>query len=373
MIYAYSNPDITKGSAIKAVKKSVGYCPDCGSKLIPKCGMIKIDHWAHTPNSDCHQYEPMSEWHLRWQLSMRNPVGGVNIEVPVVIGEKYKRADLVTHDGIIIEFQHSPMSLEERLERESHYKTEKNSGILWVIHPSIKSSKTWDKETNSKIFVDIGDVLYDLHVSTNNERRSFSFGYEKKNSAIFSKDFINAIINGRNVTSKTWEKLHNKYDTQSHKKKDPYLNETLLHHDNSVRTAVNWKSIADEKAKQKIIEESAYKLYQKVVYPSIIPDDFDRNDNTRNSGNNKITNECTNPDCRYVENKICTSPATCTDRCIDWNKFDKYRFQRDIEDGREVCNIDGCMWVRKGVCHAPHGYGVICIKSNKCIDEEATS
>lgn len=69
--------------------------------LVPKCGMIKMHHWAHRANSYCHMYEPMSEWHVNWQMQIKNPVGGVNVEVPVVVGTKYKRADIKTRGGCV--------------------------------------------------------------------------------------------------------------------------------------------------------------------------------------------------------------------------------------------------------------------------------
>jgi hypothetical protein len=31
----------------EATKGAIGICPNCGSKLIAKCGDIKINHWSH--------------------------------------------------------------------------------------------------------------------------------------------------------------------------------------------------------------------------------------------------------------------------------------------------------------------------------------
>lgn len=118
-------------------------CPDCGQPVITKCGMIVAHHFAHYPGSvgsDCDSkyHDGMSAWHMNWQKTLKNPIAGKNIEVVVVIGEQYKRADLIAPSGLIIEFQKSPISLAERLCREEHYKD-----MIWVVHRDLIDSKVW--------------------------------------------------------------------------------------------------------------------------------------------------------------------------------------------------------------------------------------
>jgi competence CoiA-like predicted nuclease len=59
MKYAIVNN--AKTEAIKGVK---GFCPNCGSELIAKCGERKINHWADKGNRTCDPWwEPETEWH----------------------------------------------------------------------------------------------------------------------------------------------------------------------------------------------------------------------------------------------------------------------------------------------------------------------
>ncbi len=115
------------------------YCPECKEPLITKCGKLTTPHFAHKPHTECGKlyHDGMSEWHYNWQLKIENPTAGVNIEVPIQ-QEYLKRADVITKEGIVIEFQKSPLPIDERRLREYQYKN-----MMWVVHKDIKKSKTW--------------------------------------------------------------------------------------------------------------------------------------------------------------------------------------------------------------------------------------
>lgn len=121
MLYAYDQ----HGNKIEAAPNSSGFCPACRNELIPRCGQIKIHHWAHRGQRDCdHWYEPETEWHAEWKRQF----GKENCEVVM----PPHRADIVGKSGIVIELQHSPISPEEIRERETFY-----GNMMWIVdaHP----------------------------------------------------------------------------------------------------------------------------------------------------------------------------------------------------------------------------------------------
>lgn len=98
-----------------------GICPGCGGSVIPKCGELISWHWAHVAGEDCDTWhEPMTAWHRNWQSAAPS----WRREVP--IGRH--RADVVTVDGRIYEFQHSSLDPDELTEREDFYRGD----LVWL-------------------------------------------------------------------------------------------------------------------------------------------------------------------------------------------------------------------------------------------------
>ena len=53
-----------KIEAQKGIKNAV--CQFCGKIVIPKCGQVKIHHWAHKTKENCDPWwENETEWHRR--------------------------------------------------------------------------------------------------------------------------------------------------------------------------------------------------------------------------------------------------------------------------------------------------------------------
>jgi len=120
-------------------------CIYCGEEVISKCGPINEDHFAHIPSAECDTrrfHDNKTLWHIRWQRTVDPLLPGVNIEVPIVIDGELKRADLISKSNYIIEFQHSHLPIDERINREKHYKN-----IIWVVHTDRRNSKTWKHPT----------------------------------------------------------------------------------------------------------------------------------------------------------------------------------------------------------------------------------
>lgn len=126
---------IINGIKTEATKGAKGICPSCNSELIAKCGEIKISHWAHKGNRNCDPWwEPETEWHRSWKNNFSQDWQEVLL-IDKNTNEKHI-ADIRTKHGLVIEFQHSPISSQERASRENFYRT-----MFWVFDGArLKSS-----------------------------------------------------------------------------------------------------------------------------------------------------------------------------------------------------------------------------------------
>jgi hypothetical protein len=96
-------------------------CPICKSPVIPKCGEINIHHWAHKNNLECDSFwEPETLWHRNWKNLFPKE------QTEVTIGKH--RADILRKDGIVVELQHSSISIKDIFEREQEYKK-----MIWLF------------------------------------------------------------------------------------------------------------------------------------------------------------------------------------------------------------------------------------------------
>jgi hypothetical protein len=110
---------------IRATPHATGVCSICKESMIPKCGQIKVHHWAHKSKKNCDAWwEPESEWHRQWKTFVQDDFREIVIEKN---GVKH-RADIKLPSGIIIELQKSPLVYGERLNREVFYEK-----LVWII------------------------------------------------------------------------------------------------------------------------------------------------------------------------------------------------------------------------------------------------
>ncbi|MBT4052870.1 MAG: hypothetical protein HOE73_07250 [Bacteroidetes Order II. Incertae sedis bacterium] len=115
-----------------------GVCDMCGGEMVPKCGKIRIHHWAHRRGQDCDPWSGKeTEWHREWKQEF--PEHCREVTVTSDDDEKH-RADVKTDSGLVIEFQHSPIKLEDRQIREAFYKD-----MVWVVD-GLRVLKSFDKQ-----------------------------------------------------------------------------------------------------------------------------------------------------------------------------------------------------------------------------------
>lgn len=101
-------------------------CSDCGAETTPKCGKIRVPHWAHRGQRDCDSWwEPETEWHRAWKNHF--PENWQERRHTSENGEIH-RADVKTDRDVVIEFQHSFLDQNERLSRETYYQN-----MVWVV------------------------------------------------------------------------------------------------------------------------------------------------------------------------------------------------------------------------------------------------
>lgn len=118
-----------------------GFCPGC--KICLKAKALASQHvrsyWSHK-SGDCDPwYEPEGEWHREWKSRWPEECR------EVVIGPH--RADVRTKEGLVIELQHSAISSDEILERETFY-----GNMMWIL-----DARAWDIGCREKVYVGESD------------------------------------------------------------------------------------------------------------------------------------------------------------------------------------------------------------------------
>lgn len=126
MLYAVGNSN----NRIRARPNDVGRCPACEGEMIPKCGEINVWHWAHKTLRGCDPwFGKETEWHLCWKA--RFPNDWVEQLICAASEERIEKhiADVrLPTSGLVIEFQHSPISPSEIGARENFY-----GKMIWVF------------------------------------------------------------------------------------------------------------------------------------------------------------------------------------------------------------------------------------------------
>jgi hypothetical protein len=101
--------------------------------MIAKCGQLRVWHWAHKGVRTCdHWWERQTPWHRGWKDHF--PEECQEIVQVSAQGEKHI-ADVKTHSGVVLEFQHSVLKQGERESREAFYKT-----MVWVVDARRRAS-----------------------------------------------------------------------------------------------------------------------------------------------------------------------------------------------------------------------------------------
>jgi competence protein CoiA len=140
---------LVNGEKREASRGLIGICQGCDQQMIPKCGPIKVSHWAHKGERCDLWKEPETLWHRRW----KNQFSPEWREVRHSAAEgQCHIADIRTEHGLVIECQHSPIPAAERVAREKFYSA--NGRMVWIVNGGryktarsrlIKSQASWGR------------------------------------------------------------------------------------------------------------------------------------------------------------------------------------------------------------------------------------
>ena len=118
---------LVQGKKMTPRPRQRGHCLYCGEEAVSKCGHIKIWHWSHKRDGSCDPWwDAESEWHRSWKNQFPAEWQEV-VHTDEETGERHV-ADVKTDKGMVIEFQRSPISLEEMRSREGFY-----GNMIWVV------------------------------------------------------------------------------------------------------------------------------------------------------------------------------------------------------------------------------------------------
>ena len=104
-----------------------GTCALCGCTMIAKCGRFVSWHWAHKRRTECDPWlEGETDWHIQWKDRFPRDCQEI-VHLDELTGERHI-ADVKTHNGLVVEVQHSPISEQELRSRENFY-----GKMIWIV------------------------------------------------------------------------------------------------------------------------------------------------------------------------------------------------------------------------------------------------
>lgn len=128
----------------------------CGEPVIAKMGSVVRHHWSHKGKRiDCDPWsDGHSAWHLDWQALWHPSHREVVLDELRNQDRVRHRADVLTRDGVVIEFQHSSLSADKMWERIDFYQRMCSSGrMVWVFDIAAHLVPFTDYTKPSKVFV----------------------------------------------------------------------------------------------------------------------------------------------------------------------------------------------------------------------------
>lgn len=173
-----------------AVKGVDYFCPCCEEKLILKNGNYVATHFAHKHNTECRDdwHYDMSEWHKRMQDYFDKDCQ----EIVLKSDGEIHRADVLV-DNTVIEFQHSPITVEEFNKRNIFY-TSLGYRIVWVFDANEWLDSYQIKPDNAgSLYIDNIFTMY----KWNKPPKWLKFGlYNKKNKDVTVCLSQSILVNG---------------------------------------------------------------------------------------------------------------------------------------------------------------------------------
>jgi hypothetical protein len=155
--------------------------------LIAKCGPIKYHHWARETADPDTWHEPETDWHRDWKSHFKPE----NTEQTITVSGTRHRMDAQTFFNgtrYAVEFQHSPISVDEIQQREAGYGNMiwmfdcvgkldwniSNEGFVRMVWKRPRQSIFW---CNCPVLLDLGTSIVQI-VSMPEYKNDYWYGYE---------------------------------------------------------------------------------------------------------------------------------------------------------------------------------------------------
>ena len=155
--------------------------------LIAKCGPIKYHHWARETADPDTWHEPETDWHRDWKSHFKPE----NTEQTITVSGIRHRMDAQTFFNstrYAVEFQHSPISVDEIQQREAGYGNMiwmfdcvgkldwniSNEGLVRMVWKRPRQSIFW---CNCPVLLDLGKYIVQI-VSMPEYKNDYWYGYE---------------------------------------------------------------------------------------------------------------------------------------------------------------------------------------------------
>jgi len=196
-----------KFAFVNGVKKiaeptEVGICICCDSPVRAYCGSERVHHWKHINATECDTWsEGETEWHREWKNKFDISQQEI-VQYDPKSGEKHRADVYLKSIDLVLEFQHSPIHIDEIKARESFYKK-----MIWIVDLQLYKS-------NISFRKDIGDAFNDCkHVFWESRLRQINIltkqGKQKEVEELMEDDEIYAYF----------QNIENKYFPDYFKKK----------------------------------------------------------------------------------------------------------------------------------------------------------
>ena len=224
-MYFGINSDGNKVHIENSVKGDSYSCPICGTPLIRKCGSLIAHHFAHkSAQCDPWYHDNKGPWHKEMQSYFRPEQCEVRIDGKC--GEFHIADVFIEHawnKNIVIEFQHSPISIEEFNARNDFY-MHNNVNPLFTTNRVIWVFDFIDKDITARLHYDNARYLKSIYSLTGEEiyadinwkRPSKIFSHIKGNPDVYI--YFDIKLNYKNK-----EKYLNGYDTNVFTPSIPWL------------------------------------------------------------------------------------------------------------------------------------------------------
>ena len=193
---------LVNGVKKTAELKEVGICICCNNPVRAYCGLERVHHWKHMDAMACDSWsEGETEWHREWKNHFDVSQQEI-IRYDPESGEKHIADVYIESRDLVLEFQHSPIHIDEIKARESFYKK-----MIWIV--DVQPYKD-----NISFFKEIGDAFNDCrHVYMESRIRQMNElsqqGKQKEVEELMNDDEI----------YDCFESLENKYFQDYSKKK----------------------------------------------------------------------------------------------------------------------------------------------------------